>query len=160
VSTKNSRIYVNTDTPNQVVVVDTEKNEIVAAYALAGGSKGIGPLALDEANGRILVGLRAQPRLAVLELGSGKESASAPIPEGADDMFQDPELKRIYVSCSAGFIAVIRQVDPNHYESITDFPTVKGAKTSYYDPALKRLYVGVSRQPNKEGPEIWVYQAR
>jgi DNA-binding beta-propeller fold protein YncE len=160
VANTNPYAYVNTDTPNQVAVVDTGKNEVVATYKLAGDSKGIGPLALDEASGRIFVGLRAQPRLAVLDIGSGKELATAPIPEGADDMFQDPETKRIYISCSAGFIAVIRQIDADHYESITDVPTVRGAKTSFYDRALKRLYVGVPRQPNKEGPEIWAYQAR
>ncbi len=160
VGKKHSRIYANTSTPNQVAVVDTDKNEVVARWPLEGESKGIGPLALDEANGRIFVGLRAKPRLAVLDLETGKEIATAPRPETADDMFIDTEAKRIYVSCNSGFIAVLRQVDADHYESMANIPTVKGAKTSFYDPALKRLYVAVPRQEGKDGPEIWVYQAR
>jgi DNA-binding beta-propeller fold protein YncE len=160
VGKKHPRVYVNTGPPNQVAVVDTDKNEVVARYPLGGDSKGIGPLALDEANGRILVGLRAQPRLAVLDLDSGKAVATAPLPESADDMFVDAEAKRIYVSCGSGFIAVLRQVDADHYESVANVPTVKGAKTSFFDPALRRLYLAVPRQEGKEGPEIWVYQAR
>ena len=154
------RIYVNIEPPTQIAVVDSEKNEVIANFTVAGGSQSIGPVALDEASGRILVGLRTSPRLAILDIDTGKEIATVPIREGADDMFQDPELKRIYVTSSAGFITVIRQVDADHYESVADLPTVKGAKTSFYDPALKRLYVGVPRQAEKEGPEIWVYEPR
>jgi DNA-binding beta-propeller fold protein YncE len=158
VAIEKPRVYVNAGAPCQVAVVDSEHNEIVARYPL-GAHKGIGPLALDEANQRILVGLRRKPRLAVLELESGKECASVPIPEGSDDMFLDAKDKRIYISCSSGFVAVIRQIDADHYEAVASVPTVKGAKTSFYDAATRRLYVAVPRQPGKDGPEVWVYQA-
>ena len=159
VAAKNPRVYVNTGVPCEVSVVDTDKNEVVARHPL-GAHKGIGPLTLDEANQRILVGLRREPRLAVLDLESGNERASVPIPEGSDDMALDSQTKRVYISCSSGFVAIVRQVDKDHYESVANIPTVKGAKTSAYNPATKRLYVVVPRQPGKEGPEVWVYQAR
>jgi hypothetical protein len=160
VATKQPRLYVNTGPASEVTVVDTDKNKVVANYKLGADDKGIAPLALDEGNKRIFVGLRAKPRLAVLDLDSGKEVASVPIPEGADDMFYDAKAKRIYISCGSGFVAVIRQVDADRYESVADVPTVKGAKTSCYDPGTQRLYVAVPRQAGKEGPEIWVYQAK
>jgi len=153
-------IYVNSEPPTQVAVVDPEKKVVVTNFALAGDHKSVGPITLDEPNGRILVGLRAQPRLAVLDIASGKEVATAPIPEGADDMFLDSESKLIYVTSSAGFISVVKQIDADHYEHVTDLTTVRGAKTSAYDPIRKRLYVGVPRQDGKGGPEIWVYQSR
>jgi DNA-binding beta-propeller fold protein YncE len=153
-------IYVNSEPPTQVAVVSPENKAVVNNYALVGEHKSVGPITLDEPNGRILVGLRAQPRLAVLDLASGKEVATAPIPEGADDMFLDPESKLIYVTSSTGFISVIRQIDADHYEHLADLTTVRGAKTSGYDPIQKRLYVAVPRQEGKEGPEIWVYQSR
>src|SRR5262249_670500 len=118
-----------------------------------------GPLTLDEANRRILVGLRREPRLAVLDLESGTERASVPIPEGSDDMSLDAQTKRIYISCSSGFVAIIRPIDADHYESLPNHATVKGAKTSAYDPTPKPLYIGVPRQAGKEAPEVWVYQA-
>jgi DNA-binding beta-propeller fold protein YncE len=157
---KNPRVYVNVGPPNQVIVIDSDKNDVVARFPMQGDSKGIGPLALDEPSGRIFVGLRATPRLAIIEINSGKEIASVPLPETADDMFLDAQDKRIYISCNSGFIAVIRQIDADHYESVANVPTVRGAKTSFYDPAVKRLYVAVPRQPGKEGPEIWVYQKK
>lgn len=160
VAKNRSAIYVNTEPPAQVTVVDPEKKAVVAGYPFAGEHKSIGPITLDEPNGRILVGLRAPPRFSVLDLATGKERATLPIPEGADDMFLDPESKLIFVSCSAGSIALIRQVDADHYERIADLPTLKGAKTSYFDPTLNRLYLGVPRQPDKNGPEIWVFESR
>jgi DNA-binding beta-propeller fold protein YncE len=157
VASKQPRVFVNTGSPCQIAVVDTDKNDLVACYSLE-GDKGIGPLALDEANGRLLVGLRGKPRLAVLDWEAGKEVATVPIPEGSDDMFFDPVAKRIYISCSSGFVAVIRQVDRDRYESVANVATIRGAKTSAYDPTSKRLYVAVPRQAGKEGPEIWVYK--
>ncbi|HEV3445615.1 MAG TPA: hypothetical protein VG099_13290 [Gemmataceae bacterium] len=152
-------VYVNTGVPCEVSVVDADKSEVVSRHPL-GAHMGIGPLTLDEGNQRILVGLRRQPRLAVLDLESGKECASLPIPEGSDDMSRDAKAKRIYISCNSGFVAVIRQIDADRYESVAVVPTIKGAKTSAYDPATQRLYVAVPRQAGKEGPEIWVYQGR
>jgi DNA-binding beta-propeller fold protein YncE len=153
------RVFVNAGPPCQVAVVDTDKNDIVATYPLK-NHKGIGPLALDETNGRILVGLRRKPRLAVLDLETGKEVASVPIPEGCDDMFLDTQSKRIYISCNSGYVAVIRQVDADHYESVANVATSPRAKTSAYDPTAKRLYVAVPRQAGQGGPEIWVYKPR
>jgi YVTN family beta-propeller protein len=157
IASKQARGFVNTGMPCQVAVVDTDRNDLVARYPLE-KDKGIGPLALDEANGRIFVGLRGKPRLAVLDVDSGKEVASVPIPEGSDDMFLDADSRRIYVSCNSGFVAVIRQIEPDRYESVANVATIKGAKTSAYDPTGKRLYVAVPRQSGKEGPEIWVYK--
>jgi YVTN family beta-propeller protein len=158
VAMEKPRVFVNTGPPCQVAVVDSEQNEVIARYPL-GAHKGIGPLALDEANQRIFVGLRRNPRLAVLDLESGKEGASVPIPEASDDMFLDANDKRIYISCSSGFVAVIRQIDADHYEAVASVPTVKGAKTSFYNGVTRRLYVAVPRQPGRDGPEVWVYQA-
>src|SRR5207245_11475656 len=66
----------------------------------------------------------------------------------------------IYVACGEGSIAVIRQTDADHYEMLEKVPTIKDARTCYFEPESGRLYLAVPRQPGKQGPEIWVYQAR
>jgi hypothetical protein len=154
------RVFVNGTTPPQVVVVDSDSNKIVAKYPTPAHSTGIGPLALDEANGRILVGLRAVPQLLVLDIESGRQIASSPIPEGADDLFYDQATSCIYATSNTGTISVIQQKNANEYESLATMTTVKGAKTSFYAPTLQRLFVAVPRLPDKDGPEIWVYARR
>ena len=70
------------------------------------------------------------------------------------------ETKRIYASCGSGCIAIVRQIDADHYELAAMVETIKWAKTCYYDAATARLYLAVPRQEGKEGPEIWVYEAQ
>jgi DNA-binding beta-propeller fold protein YncE len=159
IATAQPRLYVNVGPPYQVVVIDTDKNEVIARHPLK-AAKGIETLALDEANKRVFVGFRGEPRIVVLDLDSGKELTSVAIPEGIDNMFFDAKARRIYASCGSGFVAVVRQIDADHYEVAANVATIKGAKTSYYDAATARLYLAVPRQVGKEGPEIWVYLAR
>jgi DNA-binding beta-propeller fold protein YncE len=159
IASSQPRLYVNTSAPCQVVVVDTDSNKVISKYPL-GGKEGNETLALDETGNRIFVGFRGKPRIVVLDQDSGREVTSVAIPEGVDDMFFDAKAKRIYASCGSGFVAVVRQIDADHYQLVAEVPTVKGARTSYFDPGIGRLFVAVPRQPGREGPEIWVYQAR
>jgi DNA-binding beta-propeller fold protein YncE len=153
------RLYVNTTPPNRLAVVDTEKSEVVREYQLP-GDKGLETLVLDNASGRIFVGLRATPMVVILDRNSGKEVARVAIPEGIDDMFFDAKHKCIYASCGTGSIAVVKQIDADHYELAAKVPTIKGAKTCYFDPQASRLYLAVPRQEGTDGPQVWVYQVR
>jgi DNA-binding beta-propeller fold protein YncE len=154
-----SRLYLVVPTPSVLVVIDTQKREITATYpiSMAGGGH---PLALDDANKRVFIGCRKAPMLVVMDAETGKEVTSVPIPDGVDDLFYDAKRKRLYASCGDGFLAVIRQVDPNRYEVAEQIPTVKGAKTSLFDAESGRLFLAVPRQEGKEGPEIHVYKVK
>jgi DNA-binding beta-propeller fold protein YncE len=152
-------LYVNVPSSTEVAVIGTDKNEIVKRYPIkAAGTNQC--LALDEPNHRLLVGCRTKPMVVVLDSETGKEGATVAIPGDIDDLFLDAKRKRIYASCGEGFLAVIKQVDADHYELLEKIATVKDARTSFFDPDTGRLYLAVPRQPNKKGPEIWVYQAQ
>jgi hypothetical protein len=82
------------------------------------------------------------------------------IPEDIDDLFYDAKNKRLYASCGAGALTVIRQRDADCYETLETIPTAKLARTCFFDPAGERLYLIVPRQEGEEGPTIRVYRPR
>jgi DNA-binding beta-propeller fold protein YncE len=159
IETKRPRIYLNTPSPSLVVVIDTEKNEVVTTYPVkrAGGGH---PLALDEDNHRVFVGCRKEPMVVILDSETGKEVAGVPIPGEVDDLFLDAKRKRLYASCGEGFLVVLKQVDADRVEALEKIPTAKGARTCLYVPETGRLYLAVPRQAGKAGPEVRVYQAK
>jgi DNA-binding beta-propeller fold protein YncE len=159
IATTRPLIYLNTPSPSQVVVIDTEKNEVVKTFPVEKAGDGH-PLALDEANHRIYVGCRKEPMIVVLDTETGKEIAAVAIPKDIDDLFVDPKLKRLYGSCAEGFLVVLKQVDADHIEVVKKIPTAKGARTCLYVADKGRLYLAVPQQEGKEGPEVWVYKVK
>jgi DNA-binding beta-propeller fold protein YncE len=159
IETSRPRMYLVTPSPSQVVVIDTDKNEVMTTYPVkmaAGGH----PVALDEANHRVYIGCRKEPMVVALDTETGKETGGVPIPADVDDLFLDAQRKRLYATCGEGFLAVLKQVDPDHLEVAEKIPTAKGAKTCLYVPETGRLYLAVPRQQATDGPEIRVYQAK
>jgi DNA-binding beta-propeller fold protein YncE len=157
--TKRPLLYMNTVEPTRLVVVDTEKNEVLHRYPLKLADRAY-PMAVDAANHRLLLGCRNKPSIVVVDSETGKEVTSVTIPEDIDDLFFDVKNKRLYASCGAGALAVIRQRDADHYETLETIPTVKLARTCFFDPAEERLYLIVPRQKGEEGPTIRVYKPR
>ncbi len=159
IESKRPRIYLVNPNPSQVVVIDTEKNQVVTTYPMKLAGEGH-PLALDEANHRAYVGCRKEPMIIVLDTETGKEISSVAIPDDIDDLFVDAKRKRLYAACSEGFLVVLKQTDADHLEVVEKIPTAKGARTCLFDPETSRLYLAVPRQEGKDGPEIRVFQAK
>ena len=159
IETKRPRMYLVTPTPSQVVVINTEKNEVEKTYPIK-LSTGGHTMTLDEGKQRVYVGCRKEPMVVILDTETGKEVGSVPVPGGIDDMFQDQKRQRFYASCGEGFLVVLKQVDADKIEVVEKIPTAKDAKTCLYVPETGRLYLGVPRQAGKEGPEIRIYQAK
>ncbi|MFL5243811.1 MAG: YncE family protein [Gemmataceae bacterium] len=154
----NGRLYLNTPSLSQVVVIEIEKNKVIETFPLNLAGDNF-PLAMDRANHRLFVGCRNKPKVVVLDSKSGKEITSVDIPGDLDDLFFDAKRKKIYASCGEGFLTVIRQLDEDRYEVQEKIPTTKLARTSLFDPESGRLYVVMPRHKDKEGPEVRVYQA-
>lgn len=157
--TKRPRLYMNTVDPTRLVMVDTDKNELQHSYRLKLADRAY-PLAVDEANHRLFLGCRDKPSVVVLNSETGEEVTSIAIPADIDDLFFDAKNKRLYASCGAGSLAVLRQRDADHYETLETMPTTKLARTCFFDPAGERLYLLVPRQEGEEGPSIRVYRPR
>src|SRR5262245_47811775 len=153
------RAYVAAPSPCQVIVIDTDKNEVATSYQIkaAGGAH---PAALDESAHRLYLGCRQEPKVIVIDTESGKEVGEAAIPGDVDDLFLDAGRKRLYAACGEGFLAVLKVADADHIEALGKVPTAKGARTCLYAPDTGKLYLAVPRQEGKDGPEIRVYQAK
>src|SRR5262249_19308315 len=117
-------------------------------------------MALDPANRRVFVGCRKEPKLVILDAGSGREITSLDIPGDVDDLAYDAKYKRIYGSFGEGYLFVVQQKDPDHYAMSMKTATVKLARTSHFDPDGGRLFLGVPRHEGKDGPEIRIYHTR
>jgi DNA-binding beta-propeller fold protein YncE len=153
------RLYLNVPSARAVVVIDTEQDKETARYSLTLAGVNY-PMALDEASSRIFVGCRQPASIVFLDSNSGKEVTKVTIPGDTDDVFFDARRHRLYASCGEGYLAVVRQVDADHYELVEKIATAKLARTCFFDPSAGRLYLVVPRQEGQNGPEIRVYAAR
>ena len=152
------RLYLNSPATSEICVIDTGKNEIVSRHKITSAASNFA-LALDDANQRLFIGCRKAPMVVIMDTGSGKEVGTVAIPADSDDVLYDAKRKRIYASCGEGYLAVIKQLDADHYELAEKIATVKDARTAYFDAERSLLYLAVPRQKDKKGPEIRVYQA-
>jgi DNA-binding beta-propeller fold protein YncE len=155
-------MYVNAKDVGQVVVIETDKDEVIGRFPVAPAGNP-SALAIDERNHRLFVGCRRDPSLVVMDSDTGKVIDRVPIPGDVDDVHYDAKRGQVYASCGDGSIAVIRQLDADHYKALPTISTVKGARTSVFDAETGRLYLAVPQRverPGQENPEVWVYQAR
>jgi DNA-binding beta-propeller fold protein YncE len=152
------RLYLNVPSQKAVVVIDTEKNEVVKTYPLESAERNY-PLALDEGGHRLFVGCRKPAAVVILDTESGRELGSVVIPGDTDDVFFDARRKRLYASCGEGVLAVLREGEANRFDVQQKIPTVKLARTCLFDAESGRLFLAVPRRAGTDGPEIWVYRA-
>ncbi len=123
-------IYVNIPDLKQIAVINRETKKITR-WPLTGLRKNF-PMALDEADHRLFVGIREPARLAVFDTTSGHLIATLPSAEDTDDLYYDTEHERIYVPGGEGVIYVFQMHDPDHYRLLAKIPTVLGARTAGY----------------------------
>jgi DNA-binding beta-propeller fold protein YncE len=156
------RMYINAKAEGVVVAIDSNNDRIINRFNVAPAGVNAA-LAIDEPNHRLFVGCRRNPSMVVMDSDTGKIIDRVPIPGDVDDLSFDARSSRIYASCGEGAIAVIRQIDADHYASLAAIPTVEGARTSRFDADSGHLYLAVPRRagrPDQENPEVWVYQVR
>ena len=98
--------------PCQVVVIDTEKNEVATTLPGEGGRRGPPD---RPGRGRTTASTWAavrSRRWSSWTPRSGKEVGEAAIPADVDDLFLDAARKRLYASCGEGFLAVLKVTTP------------------------------------------------
>jgi DNA-binding beta-propeller fold protein YncE len=149
------RIFANIAESNEVAVMDAGGKGVVAKWKLENVADNV-PMAFDAEHHALYVACRNPAMLLVLDSDSGKERSRIAIGGGADDLFYDAALHRVYVIGGAGQVDVV-QADPQQaLRSLGVVPTASGAKTALFVPAQSLLYLGVPGA-NGQPAEIRVY---
>jgi len=152
-----SRLFVNVPDAGQIAVVDRSTMTVVAIWP-ASTAKANFPMALDEANHRVIIGCRRPAKALVYDTVSGKEVGAFDIVGDTDDLFYDPAQKRLYVSGGEGFIDVFQNQDANRFIRIAHVATAPGARTSLFVSDLGRVYLAVPHR-GRQKAEIRIYEA-
>ncbi len=149
------RIFANIADAAQIVVIDGATHAQKAVWKLTRAKDNV-PLAYDEEDHLLFVVCRAPARLLVLDGKTGNELADLPADSGADDMFYDADLHRVYVIAGSGSIDAYEINAGRNLRAIGITRTSAGAKTGLLVPSQHALYVGAPSTAGKPA-EILVY---
>jgi YVTN family beta-propeller protein len=152
--TTKQRLFVNLPNTRSLAVVDARTGQLLATWPLRHG--GNFPMALDHERRLALVVFRNPAKFAAFNLDSGGLVAETDTCGDADDLFIDTKRKRVYITCGAGFIDVLKADDPK-YARVAQIPTVAGARTGLFIPEMDRLFLAVRSQIG-EPAAVWVYR--
>jgi len=152
------RIFVNVADAAEVVVIGGSTHTQIAIWKLTRAKDNV-PLAYDEEHQILFVGCRTPARLLVLDATSGKELADLPSEAGADDLFYDPELHRVYLIAGSGAINVYEIDASKTVRAVGVTRTSAGAKTGLLVPSQHSLFIGAPATGSKQA-EILLYSTK
>ena len=148
------RIFANIADASEVAVIDGTTNTIAAHWKLTGAADNV-PMDYDAGHHKLFVACRTPATLIELDGASGTELSRASTGEGADDLFYDAKLGRVYVISGAGEVDTF-DVNGTTIKAVGVTRTSPGAKTALFVPSQSALYVGVP--PTGSNPaEIRIY---
>jgi YVTN family beta-propeller protein len=152
------KIYLNLQDEDTFAVIDPATDAVVARYPV-GRCKGNHGMALDPGHHRAFLACEGNDLLAVFDLDAHKSIAFLPLPAGPDVVKFDPGLRRIYVACSSGAIAVFHEDDPNHFRKLEDFAVQKKVHSLAVDVNTHRVYAPEQEENGHPVARMIVYEA-
>lgn len=139
-------IFANVPAANHIALVSRSRKAVVATWPVAEAKDNV-PMGFDRERHRLFVGCEPG-KLVVFDTQAGKSVASLDIAPESDGVHFDAKRRLLYISCGAGSLDVVRQLDADHYEFAGRLATAKGAGTSIFVPELDRLFLAV---PQRDG---------
>jgi DNA-binding beta-propeller fold protein YncE len=152
------RVFVNLQDKNTLVEIDPATDAVAATCPVA-NCQGNHGMALDVEHRRAFLVCEESNQLAVFDLRTHKTIASLAIPAGGDVVKYDPGLRRIYVACSSGVIAVIHEDDLDHFRKLEDFPVQKKVHSLAVDENTHRVYAPEEQENGRPVSRMVVYEA-
>ncbi len=137
------RVYCNIEDKSEVVAIDTTKHEVVARWPLAPGEEPSG-IAFDPAHHRLFATCQNK-LMTMLDTGSGKVVATAPIGEHADGCAFDETSQLVFASCGEGVTTIAKEEAPDKLTVVQSLATERGARTIALDPVTHRIYLPTAK---------------
>ena len=137
-----ARIFINVPTANSIEVADKVTRTVIATWPVSNATENF-PMALDEKDHRLFVGVWNPSMLFVYDTDNGKLVASVSMPQDANNLFYDPNSHLIFASCGQGSLFVINQQNQDSYQPILTLPTGPLGRTSLFYPQQEELFVAV-----------------
>jgi YVTN family beta-propeller protein len=134
-------IYVNLEDKAEVAAFDPKSLQVKKRFPIGVARTPTG-LAYDAKTNRLFIGLRSEPKMAVMNAATGKVVASFPIGAGVDFGGFDPEAGLIFFSCGGdGTLRVFHEKSADEYEDAGAVMTQPSAKTMAFDPKTKKIFL-------------------
>jgi hypothetical protein len=149
------RVFANIAESNEVAVIGADSSQVTAHWKLTGAADNV-PLAFDAEHNVLYVACRKPGTLIALDAASGKELSSLPAATGADDLFYDSSLRRVYLISGMGEVDAYDVSGRKTLRAIGILHTAAGAKTALFVPERNLLYVGIP-STGANSAEIRVY---
>ncbi len=152
---RSGRVFANIADSSEVAAIDQASKAVAAHWKLTKAADNV-PMAFDSEHQLLFVACRTPGTVIALDAATGEEITSQPTADGADDLFYDPALRRVYVISGAGEVDSYQVDEAKNLHPLEIVHTAAGAKTALFVPAQNLLYVGVPGMGGKPA-EIRVY---
>jgi YVTN family beta-propeller protein len=139
VSDGKGKIFVNSETTNEVVVINAQTYKVENRYKINNGDEPSG-LAIDRVTDRLFIGCGGNQTMVVMDAANGKNLAKFKIGD-CDGVVFDPALKMAYSSNGEGTVSVIKELGANKFEFVENIVTEKGARTIGIDELTHHLFL-------------------
>lgn len=136
-------IYVNLEDTNEVVAFDPKSLEVKKRFPI-GIAKTPTGLAYDAKTKRLFIGCRNDPKMVVMDAGSGRVVTSFPIGRGVDFAGFDPQANLIFFSCSEGVLNIFHEKSADDYEDAGAVKTQPSARTMAFDPKTRKIFLSAA----------------
>jgi len=155
VADDHGKVFVNLEDKSAVVMLDSRKLKLDAAWPLAPGEEPTG-IALDTKHHRLFATC-ANKLMAVLNADNGKLLTTLPIGTGVDGAAFDSELQLVFSSNGEGTLTVAHEDSPDKFSVVENVVTQRGARTLALDQKTHRVFLvtaefGPTPAPTAERP--------
>ncbi len=143
VSDGKGKVFVNSETTNEVVVINARTYKVISRYKIKDGDEPSG-LAIDRRTDRLFVGCGGNQTFLVMDAANGKNLAKFKIGD-CDGVAFDPATKMIYTSNGEGTLSVIKEISGNKFVQMENVITEPSARTLGLDLITHKIYLPAAK---------------